>query len=101
MAPDTKTTTHTPGPWSVFDDEIVADRTDRHVCTVDLEDGIHPSEWQANQRLIAAAPELLLVARAAFHALKSYQYGNVAPDLAAECCDAIAAALAKAEGRDR
>ena len=47
--------THTPGPWSVFDDEIVGAGTEEHIATVELWDGIHPAEWQANARLIAAA----------------------------------------------
>ena len=52
-----------------------------------------------NARLMAAAPELLKAAHAAYHALKSYQYGNKAPTLAEECTDVLSAAIAKAEGR--
>lgn len=50
---------HTPGPWDTFGDEIVARNTDLHIADVALHDGINPTEWQANMRLIAAAPDLL------------------------------------------
>jgi hypothetical protein len=42
---------------------------------------------------------LLKAARAAWHALQSYQHGNASPDLAAEVVAALDAAIAKAEGR--
>lgn len=53
----------------------------------------------ANAHLIAAAPELYTALKAARHALRSYQYGNTATDLAAEVADFASVALAKAEGR--
>jgi hypothetical protein len=86
---------HTPGPWTLFDDEIVAERTDRHLCTVPLEDGLDPTEWQANVRLIAAAPELL-------DALKAVLTVDDRNDLLAGnrwLKDALRAAIAKAEAR--
>jgi len=54
---------------------------------------------RANAHLIAAAPELWQALKAASHALRSYQHGNTAPDLAAQVADFADAALAKAEGR--
>ena len=53
----------------------------------------------AAARLIAAAPELLAVAHAAYHALKSYEYGNASPDLARSCAAAIEDVLKKADGQ--
>lgn len=87
---------HTPGPWSVFDDEVVADRTDRHICTVALEDGINPTEWQANLHVIAAAPELLEAClRVAARAADALSSGSLSPN----DIRAVQLAIAKAEGR--
>lgn len=45
-----------------------------------------------------AHADLLAVCEAAEHALRSYQYGNSATDLAREIADQVAAAIAKARG---
>lgn len=45
----------------------------------------------------AQVRQLLTVLLGASHALRSYQYGNSAPDLAEEAANAIDAALAAAE----
>lgn len=82
---------HTPGPWTAFDDEIVADRTDAHIATVALEDGINPTEWQANLHLIAAAPDLFKACRAALVVLPLTKDND-------DVYRALAKALAKAEG---
>lgn len=50
-------------------------------------------------RILTEKAVLLRAAYAAYHALQSYQYGNSAPDLAAECCEVLLDAIAKAEGR--
>jgi hypothetical protein len=47
--------------------------------------------------LIAAAPDLLEVCQSALSALRSYQYGNGATELAKEVADRVQAAIAKAE----
>jgi hypothetical protein len=54
---------HTPAPWEVFDDEIVARNTDVHIADVPLEDN-NPTEWQANLRLITAAPDMFSALKA-------------------------------------
>ena len=54
---------------------------------------------EADANLIAASPDLLKAAHAAFHALKSYEHGNASPDLARTCAAAIEGAILKAEGR--
>jgi len=106
-APVPQVSEHTPGPWSAFDDEVVADRTDLHVCTVALEDGINPTEWQANLRLIAAAPDLLACLRRVCGMYGAYSR-RLAPLLAEdegtvwtfERANSLALeAIAKAEGR--
>ena len=48
---------------------------------------------EANARLIAAAPQLLAALRIASQALRSYQYGNAAVDLAKEIADNADAAI--------
>lgn len=58
-----------------------------------------PRNIKANANLIAAAPELYKALQAASHALKSYQHGNTATDLAAGVAAFADAALARAEGR--
>ena len=49
-------------------------------------------------RLIAVAPKLLTVCKAAESALPSYQYGNSSPELAEEIANGIRAVVAEAEG---
>ena len=55
-------TANTPGPWTAFnkgmgDTEIIANN--RVVCDCTFLDALDGSEFQANARLIAAAPDLL------------------------------------------
>ena len=64
MNTDTKTQTHTPGPWHVNDETgwISAGRyAHRNVCLIadDLGDSDEREQGLANARLIAAAPDLL------------------------------------------
>lgn len=47
------------------------------------------------EELIATNAALVKLLKGASHALRSYQYGNVATDLAAEVADACDAALAR------
>ena len=51
-----------------------------------------------NARLIAVAPKLLTVCKAAESALRSYQYGNSSPELAEEIANGIRAVVVEAEG---
>ena len=75
-------------------------------CPVNPETGFHDTQEQAiaawNTRTPDAAileshRELVRILGAASHALRSYQYGNVATDLAESIADTIDAALKKAE----
>lgn len=101
-------TTHTPGPWEVGYQGLSIYGPDRHGTTLVIARSLDtsrqhcdPQEAQANARLIAAAPELL----------------DVAKDVLAECmdtyydprdmggdwlrlCDRLRAAIAKATGQE-
>jgi hypothetical protein len=59
-----------------------------------------PLPAAANARLIAAAPALYEQLHAAVLALRSYQYGNSAEDLAREAADAGEALLALVRGEE-
>jgi hypothetical protein len=83
---------HTPGPWEAVDDEIVALNSDINIADVRLYDGINPNEWQANMRLIAAAPDLLAAAKLIASFAVSWQ--PLAPGDIRQLTNAIA----KAEG---
>jgi hypothetical protein len=91
-------TKHTPGPWThaPLSDEVIGPRG-QGVCSPC--DGYDEEQWPVDARLIAAAPDLLKVARAASHALRSYEYGNASIERAKSVADAIDLAVAKAEGR--
>jgi len=118
-------TKFTPGPWAadhvqtecdefpyhsyaVYDAQgrVIVDATNSQVGEIHQEgpdeDG-HVDRWDEQGRrnctAIAALPELWQALKAASHALRSYQHGNTATDLAAEVADFADAALAKAEGR--
>ena len=65
------TTKHTPGPWWVDDDGFIASGTDETYRTIadprcsDMDSETH----EANARLIAAAPDLLVALQAVLPAL--------------------------------
>lgn len=82
---------HTPGPWRSADFAVYADdeRTSQLVCQ--LSSGWTLEQDQANGRLIAAAPELLDVAKRALKCLEEYQPNCI------ENYD-LKAAIVKAEG---
>lgn len=93
---------HTPGPWheTMYDGRVFVEPrgrsgTGEYICEVGLPSGDRVFE---DARLIAAAPDLLAACEAAYHALRSYQYGNSATKLAEGVADEIAAAIAKARG---
>lgn len=54
---------HTQGSWIADGDEILTLNGDVRIADVPLCDGMNPTEWQANLRLIAAAPDLLAALR--------------------------------------
>lgn len=106
-------TKHTPGPWAIEDPmgakdglTIVQAGLDAYewefiamVCQSDFVDGDHmgrqrfisPKEQEANARLIAAAPDLLEVAKLLVSWLDE-------EDGAHKLCDKARAAIRKAEG---
>jgi hypothetical protein len=95
---------HTPGPWTVVTGVCRNDHPDTSADVRGPTGEPVANCWCheasiANARLIAAAPDLLNVAHAAYHALKSYEHGNVAPDLAKAVTAALDLTIAKAEAR--
>lgn len=100
-------TAHTPGPWfaSRFGDvwaETGVDKpgqrtVDICVMKVDQFEPFKPSDqWEANARLIAAAPDLLAALRLMLDFDYSLDYSG-APSM--DAIDAARAAIAAAEGR--
>jgi hypothetical protein len=106
---------HTPGPWKVVRDgnplsagivAVIEHSPDRHIAVEEDHFGgpwCAPDTWEANARLIAAAPELLEALR---EACRLYaEYGLVAghvegdPLAVGRWIGAARAAIAKAEGR--
>ena len=82
---------HTPGPWAVGGRLVIAEKYGS-VCAVD--DG--QSDYVANARLIAAAPELLAALKAITDELGVPDPGYPAP--VANAAEIARAAIAKAEG---
>ena len=82
---------HTPAPWDAVDDDILAG--DEPIAFMPLLDGVNPTEWQANLRLVAAAPELL----AALKAMVARFYREGGTVLTAAEVVLAEAAIAKAE----
>lgn len=81
---------HTPGPWRWDNDHLVA--AEAFVLSLDQEDIGYTSE--ADARLIAAAPDLLDVAKWALDSLLNDGRSEVYRGLT----DTLRAAIAKAEG---
>jgi len=77
----------------------VARNTEVNIADVRLTDDVNPTEWQANMRLIAAAPDLLAAGQAVLASLDAgtlmQQRGGVVRDVAA--VSRLRAAIAKAE----
>jgi hypothetical protein len=103
---------HTPGPWKVnaFGSTQVwkthkygRNEVRTQIANVNPDD-FHQftergKEAEANARLIAEAPAMLTALKAAKDALRSYQHGNSAPDLAEEIANFADKVIAEAEGR--
>ena len=88
-------TKHTPGPWEV-DSGMVQTCDETPIAHMDrtIGNGTMPVERDANARLIAAAPDLLLV----LETIEASTDGLVNP-LAREINRSARKAIAKAEGR--
>lgn len=83
---------HTPGPWVVTADRLLRVSTLRYdltICTTGCDTSQRDS-WEANARLIAAAPELLALCKRALT-----QSARVHPDF----MTALENVIAKAEGK--
>ena len=86
---------HTPGPWVIY-----PETNGTEICAVDMTPGLpirqlvataQGTNWIANARLIAAAPELLEALKETLAIAKRDEFGDYV--IRAE------AAIAKAEGR--
>lgn len=95
---------HTPGPWIAFgggmgDTRIVAAVGSRAagklICDCAFTHALEGAEFQANAQLIAAAPDLLDIAREAYDYLSTIVENRANLTWLAKVRDAIA----KAEGR--
>jgi hypothetical protein len=103
---------HTPGPWAFFGDNnyggtveigpkvtVSVDRADRFDCSL----VISREEMEANGRLIAAAPDLLALARLVVSETTEDENGdmpNHPRGALLTLLDAARATIAKAEGRE-
>jgi hypothetical protein len=91
--------THTPGPWTVFNGHIHAGGFE-YLPT--HRSGAPDTVWEANARLIAAAPDLLEAARYGANFATMYLVNLHSPEamkqLAEQTREKISAAIAKAEG---
>ena len=95
---------HTPGPWAANDDGLVLGNMDNYegeaplVCTCGSADDLNrePELHLANARLIAAAPDLLDVAKKALRELRSINPGPAGDREGNRAL--LIAAIAKAEG---
>lgn len=88
-----KNVKHTPGPWTVgYNDNQCVYSDYRQVASVQC----NQKEWEANARLIAAAPELLEALKEVL-AWASYGVPNARKE---QMRKAVGGAIAKAEGRD-
>ena len=98
-------TKHTPGPWKVnlngavlsFNGDIIP-----HLMTLTRSGEITESEYEANARLIVAAPELLEALKIASKKLNALYAGRTPNDETSvidSLIQDIESAIAKAEGR--
>lgn len=92
----------TPGPWRFARGKLPRIMTSDSVCIAGvhkigrLTNSYDEAVLVANGTLLAAAPELFKLLTAAALALRSYQYGNAATDLAKEVADAADELLGRA-----
>lgn len=100
-------TTHTPGPWKIFEGKAygsVEDSKGRAICTDYIE---QTGNWDADARLISTAPDMLrnLKVAALFYKNELKDIGGCDHDVNICCCEIIAeledieSVIDRAEGR--
>jgi hypothetical protein len=96
----TKTATHTPGPWKQEGDAIWADHQNgsRLICRMK---GLYrvPDTFDADARLISAAPEILNSAKEMLELLNGAEFYEGSPISETKEYKNLSVAIAKAEGR--
>ena len=96
------TTKHTPGPWTTYNPSTaqlyyslrITSETDGHDVAALIPNGKNAERWEANARLIAAAPDLL----AALDEMLGDAETMNAPYRNDAICERARAAIAKATG---
>lgn len=101
--------THTPGPWAVsicdkelWDTDTTTDIESAHGEHIATMGAAHDyATWEADARLIAAAPDLLAACEAALAYIPGSEVHSWPPgfELRRKAIDLLRAAIAKAEGR--
>lgn len=79
-------------PRSFYSIDVLPRMAERILLQTAQDDAQHAA------RALTTHAELLCVCEAAEHALRSYEHGNSAPDLAREVADHLHATIAKARG---
>lgn len=87
---------HTPGHWHASGYAVFAGKNCIAVCDTD---NSKPERYDANARLIAAAPEMLEALRGLANALEMEPGPRGVMDLVPGAIEKARAAIAKAEGR--
>ena len=93
-------TKHTPGPWIIERDSVVASNTPDDggdiICEAPERFENSMRRWQANARLIAAAPELLAEVK---ELLRNAKFQDGHGIILTQDAEALEAIIAKVEGR--
>ena len=82
----------------IIDDDLIRDKlTGKVIATVHMQ--IEVEDFLSFIRKMAASPDLLEACQACAAALRSYQFGNDAPDLAENIANNCEQVIARAIGR--
>jgi hypothetical protein len=91
---------HTPGPWHVFKDSSIYSKHADYTLA-EMVAGMTVEEWDANARLMAAAPELLEALQSFLNWSDSVYYGEDTRRELVRAKDKARAAIVKATGEQQ
>lgn len=97
--------THTPGPWTVdwdYDEgwnHHIESSPGNRICFMAHDGADHQKQFDANARLIAAAPDMLAALKDLLAIIDAQRWGRPWAGRPHAEADAALAAIAKAEGR--